>query len=43
MENYVNAELEVVAVVAADGISASVVYDENETAEDSFISRFISV
>ena len=36
MENYVNAELEVVAIAAADTISASVVLtpDENELPVD---------
>ncbi len=36
MENYVGAELEVVATVAADVITASVTYDRDETKEDKF-------
>ena len=36
MENYVNAELELVAVASADVISVSIEYDENETKEDKF-------
>lgn len=37
MEKYVNPEIEVLAA-AADVISSSVTYDENEVKEDSFFS-----
>jgi hypothetical protein len=37
-EEYVAAELELVALAAADVISVSVEYDENETEEDRFDS-----
>ena len=38
MEKYVNPELEVVATAAADVISSSITYDENEVYEDKFFS-----
>ena len=38
MEKYVNPELEVLAAAAADVISSSVSYDENELKEDDFFS-----
>ena len=38
MEKYVNPELEVLAAAAADVISSSVSYDENELKEDGFFS-----
>ena len=38
MEKYVAAELELVALAAADVISVSIEYDENETEEDRFDS-----
>ena len=38
MEKYVNPELEVLAAAAADVISSSVSYDENEVKEDGFFS-----
>ena len=38
MEKYVNPELEVLAAAAADVISSSISYDENEVKEDSFFS-----
>ena len=38
MEKYVNPELEVLAATAADVISSSVTYDENEVQEDKFFS-----
>ena len=37
MEKYVKAELEVLDA-AADVISSSITYDENETTEDKFFS-----
>ena len=37
MEKYVKAELEVLDA-AADVISSSITYDENETSEDKFFS-----
>ena len=37
MEKYVNPELEVLDA-AADVISSSITYDENETTEDKFFS-----
>ena len=37
MEKYVNPELEVLDA-AADVISSSITYDENETGEDKFLS-----
>ena len=37
MEKYVNPELEVLDA-AADVISSSITYDENETSEDKFFS-----
>ena len=38
MEKYVTAELELVALAAADVISVSFEYDENETELDRFVS-----
>ena len=38
MEKYVNPELEVLAATAADVITSSVTYDENEVQEDKFFS-----
>lgn len=38
MEKYVAAELELVALAAADIIAVSIEYDENETEEDRFDS-----
>ena len=38
MEKYVNPELEVLSASAADVISSSVTYDENELKEDGFFS-----
>ena len=38
MEKYVAAELELVALAAADVISVSIEYDDNETEEDRFDS-----
>ena len=37
MEKYVNPEIEVLTA-AADVISSSVAYDDNETGEDKFFS-----
>ena len=36
MEKYVAAELDLVALTAADVISVSIEYDNNETEEDRF-------
>jgi hypothetical protein len=36
MENYVSPEIKLYSVLATDVISASVVYDANETEEDRF-------
>ncbi len=38
MENYVSPEIKLYSVLATDVISASVVYDANETEEDRFVS-----
>lgn len=38
MENYVKPDIELVAVAAADLISASVTLDENELSEDRIIT-----
>ena len=38
MENYVKPEIDVVPTVAADIISSSITYDENEVYEDKFFS-----
>ena len=38
MENYVKPEIDVVATAAADVITSSITYDENEVYEDKFFS-----
>ena len=38
MEIYVKPEIDVVSTAAADVISSSVAYDENESKEDKFFS-----